>query len=1468
MGSLKSRRCLAFSFIEVIMAMTILSLLVGISVRTYNDGIEQSKNDTAVQHLHYIANAIQRWEMSKNSKYSYASLRPLEGEFLKNMGADPWGNEYAINPESRVVYSAGPSGAGTGNGGLAVAFDTDRDVPPAAPSNFTVKRDNTQIDLTWDPPVLNIDGSLIDNDLKTYKLFVRTSTEATWTATHPGSLTSLDEPANSAQVLWNDVVTQGDTVYFHLRAVDNNGNISPPSVPAGIFVVQETIPVINYVNVSPVRCPLNTPFNVKIDVSDGDANLDWIKVSGGANINETWDFGGGSLDNRFHPVLSFTYTPTATESEFDLTISAKDIENAQVDYVYPIKIAFTNEPPRINTLSPGNYNITVNPNADEAIPEDYVDVTYLIEATDGESNIVELKLESSVAYDPGPTGVADNPLSKTWTYTGAGVSMAVESFTWSVLPRKDQEIIVKVTAKDKDGAIATVKQGKLRFSEDKTAPQHVTYWMDKSNPLLAQENFHKWWIRDRSDDLDPNPTDGNNQDIDTPYLFEADCWSWENESPPVSYYMAISTTNPGNLLDLTDFLSAAITRDSTGAKWIKESSDGAAKFILKPGDGLIAGTPFDPTLTYYTVLKAKNSVGILSDTTAIPLHHSLKISQNGFGYDATDPDIVSITIDSLGPVADHIGDVWFNGKLDASWITEDYVDQSNHSKGFGSGAKLWEYYILREEIDGATQVRYRPVEENTYITLRSPELRAIELDTNMPNARYVLKIRARDVAGNMSDFYEAGAQLDLTAPTTHTSGLLPVIENADVSGYIYAPNTIIGSWNNVFVEPESGIESYDWGVSTTDVLDGAIPDVVPWQRVEGFNETGSFVQNEPPLLTDGIAVYLCLRARNYAGIMSDVAYSIPAQVDVTMYTNFSASPRVGHNSVSIAFTASVTGGDEPFDYNFLFDGDYSDSSRQFLLEGSPLSEITSSFTYNISSFGPGRHSARVKIQDSKGVLSIQDIYFELYPDPMVLAVFDESFGTLNRMAFFQSSNLDSPLWRSVGVASSNQTPIGLELGPEDRFAIIPMYNGGSTPGYIRLTLNGDYAASGESSNFRDLEFDVGMQHHFPQQVKACSISPDGSYALFAGNGILYGSPNTEEGWVFRVLLNPMTGVVYGHDLGLTTGWGTPGASTSIKMNDIELWDGGRSGIVGVEQSTAVGLTHGGAAVELGFSDYIDVELSKYFGTNSTNDLRGIVDVAASPDDNWLAISTNGAYSHDIYLAETFQLAGSSGEKPTTYVDHGPVGGFSNIAWMPGSDRFIVGHVNSGSLYSCNVTTFSAELNLDAITSLPSAGATVIPSSVNFIDISDDGDQILLCDPAGKRLFRGDFTAPLTITWQERSASKPKTPVAARFIKPLNYGAPVIKSFQTIGLGAGSWSIHFTGANLFNTTNLKIVKTPSTPSTLFDGALSSKGSAVYSTATIQFDPSGPVSGDPYSFTFSNVPGGGPTTLTTSIIFNHP
>ena len=109
-NAVKSILCLLIVFICLTSRFLVCS--------TYSPGPEESSEDVACRQLHYVANAVQRYEMVRNRKvsnYSEISLNQslkdvgkLEPEFLKNIEPDPWGNIYTIDLKHGLICSQGP----------------------------------------------------------------------------------------------------------------------------------------------------------------------------------------------------------------------------------------------------------------------------------------------------------------------------------------------------------------------------------------------------------------------------------------------------------------------------------------------------------------------------------------------------------------------------------------------------------------------------------------------------------------------------------------------------------------------------------------------------------------------------------------------------------------------------------------------------------------------------------------------------------------------------------------------------------------------------------------------------------------------------------------------------------------------------------------------------------------------------------------------------------------------------------------------------------------------------------------------------------------------------------------------------------------------------------------------------------------------------------------------------------------
>lgn len=118
----KSRR--GMTLIEIIVVITILSLLmaaVGIAVIPQ---LDQAKVDRAKMDIGNINNALKTYYAKKGKYPETGSLKPLvDAQILEKMPVDPWDHEYVYLNEGGkpVIMSYGKDGAPGGS-------DTDADI--------------------------------------------------------------------------------------------------------------------------------------------------------------------------------------------------------------------------------------------------------------------------------------------------------------------------------------------------------------------------------------------------------------------------------------------------------------------------------------------------------------------------------------------------------------------------------------------------------------------------------------------------------------------------------------------------------------------------------------------------------------------------------------------------------------------------------------------------------------------------------------------------------------------------------------------------------------------------------------------------------------------------------------------------------------------------------------------------------------------------------------------------------------------------------------------------------------------------------------------------------------------------------------------------------------------------------------------------------------------------------------------
>lgn len=118
------------TLIEIMVVMTIMALMMaGVAVAII-PRLDEARVDTARSDMHTIQTALDMY-YAKKGRYpdTSAGLGVLaQGQFLKEVPVDPWGNEYSYMNEGGkpVIISYGSDGAPGGEGSSADISSKDR----------------------------------------------------------------------------------------------------------------------------------------------------------------------------------------------------------------------------------------------------------------------------------------------------------------------------------------------------------------------------------------------------------------------------------------------------------------------------------------------------------------------------------------------------------------------------------------------------------------------------------------------------------------------------------------------------------------------------------------------------------------------------------------------------------------------------------------------------------------------------------------------------------------------------------------------------------------------------------------------------------------------------------------------------------------------------------------------------------------------------------------------------------------------------------------------------------------------------------------------------------------------------------------------------------------------------------------------------------------------------------------------
>lgn len=108
-------RRLAFSLVELLINLAIISALVGMAVSLYEGFTYEAQAGKARQDLETFRGAIQRYEQGGH-KLGGTSLRPLVGAGIQELPVDPWGLDYVLDGNLGLLATLGADGRLYGSG--------------------------------------------------------------------------------------------------------------------------------------------------------------------------------------------------------------------------------------------------------------------------------------------------------------------------------------------------------------------------------------------------------------------------------------------------------------------------------------------------------------------------------------------------------------------------------------------------------------------------------------------------------------------------------------------------------------------------------------------------------------------------------------------------------------------------------------------------------------------------------------------------------------------------------------------------------------------------------------------------------------------------------------------------------------------------------------------------------------------------------------------------------------------------------------------------------------------------------------------------------------------------------------------------------------------------------------------------------------------------------------------------------
>jgi len=212
----------AFSMVEITLVVGILAIIVSISVVSYRDYNETSREASAKQNLDTLKRTLEIYEAKSRRSCRSGPVNKLHELKFTGNTEDFWGNTYHVNNITKKIYSFGANGIddkGEKDDIYITYSGIDDGTITDPPRNFVASGVSGNIKLTWAIPSRskNLTGYIIEK---------RKDRETIW-----NDITSAPIPPDSLQ--WTDHSSESSMIYYRIVAVYEEDQKSRPSQLAG-----------------------------------------------------------------------------------------------------------------------------------------------------------------------------------------------------------------------------------------------------------------------------------------------------------------------------------------------------------------------------------------------------------------------------------------------------------------------------------------------------------------------------------------------------------------------------------------------------------------------------------------------------------------------------------------------------------------------------------------------------------------------------------------------------------------------------------------------------------------------------------------------------------------------------------------------------------------------------------------------------------------------------------------------------------------------------------------------------------------------------------------------------------------------------------------------------------------------------------------------------------------------------------